>query len=161
MTDSKLFLCRDIKGGVHLVAQADLIQRTAVYAVMRNENGVLLTCDRSNKDRWDLPGGGVEMGEDLMAALRREIKEETNLDMRASNLKKICQFTEYFYDIDSSTGWESSRFFYKLDAIVGDVRLTGNNDDIVDVKFFPDHLDDRISPVARAVVSMVIFENDR
>lgn len=30
---------------------------------------------------WDLPGGGVENNEDLVDCLKREVKEETNLDL--------------------------------------------------------------------------------
>tara|TARA_Y100000034_G_C6676881_1_gene297396 strand:+ start:155 stop:547 length:393 start_codon:yes stop_codon:yes gene_type:complete len=39
---------------------------------------------------WMFPGGKVEQGEDLIQALKREIKEETNLEI--SNLKKISEY---------------------------------------------------------------------
>jgi 8-oxo-dGTP pyrophosphatase MutT (NUDIX family) len=30
---------------------------------------------------WDLPGGHIQVGEDLMVGLKREVKEETTLDI--------------------------------------------------------------------------------
>jgi len=32
---------------------------------------------------WKIPGGGLEEGEDLLAGLRREVREETGLDISA------------------------------------------------------------------------------
>lgn len=38
---------------------------------------------------WDLPGGGVEDNESLIDCLKREIKEETNLDLEPNSIKKL------------------------------------------------------------------------
>jgi len=39
--------------------------------------------DRSNfPDLWAFPGGKVEIGETVIQTIRREVKEETNLDLR-------------------------------------------------------------------------------
>lgn len=38
---------------------------------------------------WDLPGGGVEDNESLVDCLKREIKEETNLDLDPKSIKKL------------------------------------------------------------------------
>lgn len=41
---------------------------------------VLLLLPRGDRDRWGLPGGGIEPGEDHETAAVREVREETGVD---------------------------------------------------------------------------------
>lgn len=49
----------------------------------------------TGKGLWDLPGGKLEPGEDLMDSLRRELAEETGiLELReAANLETVLSYT--------------------------------------------------------------------
>jgi len=57
--------------GPRLAVSAAIFQAGRVLLVRRSRGG--------NAGRWSLPGGHVEFGESLEAALRREIAEETTL----------------------------------------------------------------------------------
>ena len=149
-----MILCRDINGKAHVVAKTSLIKRTSAYGVIRSKKGILLVRDRTSSDKkWDLPGGGVEPKERLLDGLKREIKEETGLDV-VGRPARICKFTEYFYDIDSEQGWESTRHFYEVSQ-KGNPIMGGNYEDIVDARYFKLPLpEERVSAVAVMVTKM-------
>jgi mutator protein MutT len=57
-----------------------------VGAVIQDEQGRILVSQRSLDSKmypgqWQIPGGKVEKDEDCLKALKREVKEETNLEV--------------------------------------------------------------------------------
>lgn len=54
--------------------------RPNVAALVLNRRGKLLVCERiGQKGAWQFPQGGVDMGEKMLKALAREVKEEIGL----------------------------------------------------------------------------------
>jgi 8-oxo-dGTP pyrophosphatase MutT (NUDIX family) len=56
--------------------------RPSVSAVIFDGRGRLLLQQRSDGGQWGLPGGSVEIGESVAAAVVREVLEETGLTVR-------------------------------------------------------------------------------
>lgn len=55
--------------------------RLRVSALLRWEDRILLCRhEKGDKEYWLLPGGGVDSGESLLQALRRELAEELGID---------------------------------------------------------------------------------
>lgn len=82
-----------------------------VGAVILNKADQILLC-KSHKwnDKYVIPGGHVELGESLEAALQREIKEETALDIY--NIKLLSIKESIF-----SQSFASKKHFIFMDYI--------------------------------------------
>ena len=58
-------------------------------AIIVNDEGEILLQSRADRDLWGLPGGCQELGESFKETIIREIKEETNLDVKEEDLELI------------------------------------------------------------------------
>lgn len=58
----------------------DAFYRVSIKALVQDGDRFLLGL-RSDKDRWESFGGGLDFGEDAQTALRREIKEESGCEV--------------------------------------------------------------------------------
>ena len=60
--------------------RTDYLYRISIKGLVRNENGEVLVVKETGRGWWDLPGGGMDHGENLKSAIAREMKEEVNLN---------------------------------------------------------------------------------
>jgi 8-oxo-dGTP diphosphatase len=68
--------------------------RTAVVAIVQNDNGQVLLTKRAIPPylgRWVMPGGKIDLGEPITAALKREVSEEVGLDVHVEGLVDIFE----------------------------------------------------------------------
>jgi ADP-ribose pyrophosphatase YjhB (NUDIX family) len=108
-------------------------------AVVIHEGRVLLI--RRGKPpsagEWSIPGGAVELGESVEAALRREVREETGLEIA------VGRFLEVFERVEPDGDGGVRFHFVVLDyaaTVVGGTLRAG--DDAADAAFAePDDLD--------------------
>ena len=68
-----------------------------VGAIIMNRNKMLIV-KRANepaKGLWSVPGGVVELGEQLHEALKREVKEETGLEVSEPRLVDVVNYIRF------------------------------------------------------------------
>lgn len=65
-----------------------LLQCGVAIILINNKNEILLQ-SRADRNLWGLPGGCQELGETFEETIIREVKEETNLEIRKEDLKLI------------------------------------------------------------------------
>ncbi len=75
-----------------------MIQQIGVKAIIEKDGKILLL-KRSEKydhlkDAWDIPGGRINFGEDPEEGLKREIEEETGLELQ--EIKQILDASTVF-----------------------------------------------------------------
>lgn len=63
--------------------------KRAVVAIIKDDKGNVLMGKRQDSGKYSLPAGGIEDGEHPRDAIKREIREETGLDMTSCKLVKI------------------------------------------------------------------------
>jgi 8-oxo-dGTP diphosphatase len=81
--------------------------RTLAKALLVEDDKILILRRSDTDDRrplqWDLPGGGVDPGEDIKQACSREILEEAGLVVPVSDLKVMHAMSEITESGESAT----------------------------------------------------------
>src|SRR5690606_16547665 len=99
---------------------------TGVGAIVLQQDEVLLVRRGTapQKGLWSLPGGALELGESLHQAVRREVMEETGLDVR------VLEFAGAFERITKDDDGEIQYHYVLLDylcEIVGGTLAAGDD----------------------------------
>ena len=63
--------------------------QTGAAIIIRNENGQILLQERTDRDKWGLPGGCQDLGEDLRVTAVREAYEETGIKLDPNKIELI------------------------------------------------------------------------
>lgn len=101
--------CHSIYGNPVTIPREKLQFRLGVYAVMLREDKALLVTNRSS-GKFSFPGGGVDRGETLQEALRRELREEAGIEI---DIRRFLRFREdFFYYDPKDEAFQSIQFFY-------------------------------------------------
>lgn len=70
-------------------------RRPGVYAVLRDGDSVLVTHQAAPVPEFQLPGGGIDPGESPVAALHREVFEETG--WKIGPVRRLGAFRRFTY----------------------------------------------------------------
>ncbi len=101
--------CDRFSGGTIEVEAAALEMRPSTYGLVLNDNSILVSRSRGT-GKLRLPGGGVEKGEKIVEALKREVTEETGLEIQVNS---FIYFTERFFHNDpSNSSYQCYLFFF-------------------------------------------------
>ena len=63
--------------------------QTGAAIIIRNENGQILLQERTDRNKWGLPGGCQDLGEDLRVTAVREALEETGIKLDPNEIELI------------------------------------------------------------------------
>jgi ADP-ribose pyrophosphatase YjhB (NUDIX family) len=113
-------------------------------ALVTDDRGRLLMARRAidpYRGMWDLPGGFLEEGEDPVAALRRELREETGLEIEPFEL--LGAFVDW-YGPERGEGVQATlNLYWTARAVSGDACPA---DDVGELQWFePDDLPDELA----------------
>jgi len=93
---------------VHKPDDEEIHWRASAYALVRNDAGEVLMVKPSWHDKWELPGGGVEVEETLSQAIVRECMEETGYRVTITSVTPIHVGEQFF------KGVRVDKFFHSI-----------------------------------------------
>lgn len=98
----------------------------AVAALIRKEEHVLLIKRgvEPSQGKWSLPGGKIELGEELQEALRREMKEELQVEVRVHDISKVKDYIER--DQQGQVKWHYILIDFNCEIISGTPTATSD-----------------------------------
>ncbi len=127
-----------------------------VMAVIRNDAGDVLVARRADFDALDVPGGYCDLGETTTAAVIREVREETGLDVEPVRIMGI-------YSENMLATYPNGDKVHGV-GLAFDCRVTGgtlqaDHDEISDVSFVP-LADVLVQPVVPEMSGMMQLWHD-
>ena len=119
----------------------DLPYRTGVGIVVLNSKNKVFVGKRKDNpfDKWQMPQGGVDPNEPLVAAMKRELEEETSI----KNIKILKEFNQWLeYDLPENLIekiWKGKYKGQKQKWFI--VRFTGEENEININTEYPEFID--------------------
>ena len=106
----------------------------AVGCVVRKDNEFLLVREaRMDKGLWNQPGGWLDKGENLVDGARREVKEETGLDVQIKGLLGVFNLVKRNHP-EAKTDIHCVKIIFAAEVVGGE--LSFDKDEITEARWF-------------------------
>ena len=94
----------------------------AVTAVIQDARGRILLIHRTDNERWALPGGTVEIGENVPTTLVREVREETGIDVEVIGLVGVYSDPKHVIAYDDGEVRQQFALSFRARPVGGTLR---------------------------------------
>jgi len=112
----------------------------AASAIVTNAQGEILLHRRSDNDLWALPGGAMELGESILQTVRREVREETGLDVEPLRVVGIYTDPRYVVEYSNHEVRQQFSICFHCRVVGGELHVSSES---TELKFIPsDSIDD-------------------
>lgn len=127
-----------------------------VAVAVINENGEFLLQKRRD-GVWGVPGGFMEPGESTEETGRREVLEETGLEVGHLNLIGVFSGKQYFVKLPNGDEFHPVTVAYVTKEINGG-ELKADGEESMEVKFFKvSELPDKLNPFIKGLIKQYSF----
>jgi ADP-ribose pyrophosphatase YjhB (NUDIX family) len=103
-------------------------------AIIRDDRGRILFVRRKDKGTWGMPAGSIELDESILGCLRREVKEETGLDVVAATPMAIYSEPRFSYMTAYGDPYQMFAVVFLVDQWSG--QLLPQTDETLEARFF-------------------------
>ncbi len=133
-----------------IIGTRPIILVGSAVAVLNEHNKILL--QKRPEGVWGLPGGLLELGESAEEAGRREVLEETGIEIGHLQLVNVLSGKQYFRKLPNGDEFYPVTIVYiSKDIKSSTIKIDGK--ETIDAGFFNiDKLPDQTSPLTRKVI---------
>jgi len=110
-----------------------LILPGAVVIILNDKNEILL--QERKPGLFGLPGGLMDLGESLEETARREVFEETGLNVMDLELCQVFSEPDYYFKIDNGDEFYSVTVVYQSKNFTGNLQI--REDETLSLGFYP------------------------
>jgi 8-oxo-dGTP pyrophosphatase MutT (NUDIX family) len=138
-----------------LVGKRPLIMAGAALLALNAQNQLLMI-KRTDNGCWGVPGGAMELGEDLQETAKRETKEEIGVEAGDIELFGVYSGQELFYRYPNGAEVYNVTAVYLTRSLIGEIEV--NPDEHSQYRYFdlqdlPAEISPPIQPILRDLVS--------
>lgn len=99
----------------------------AVTAIVRNKDGQVLMIERTDNGLWAVPGGAQDIGETVVEAVVREVREETGVDVEVIGLSGIYSDPRHVIAYDDGEVRQEFSLCFRARPVGGDLRTSAES----------------------------------
>ncbi len=114
---------RDVFGKTYKIEAGDLEWRPSIYGLVIKDGKLLMS--HQFGDKYDLPGGGIELGEQMTEAVVREVREETGIETRPMKLLDVAESFFVWPDPEKQYNYHSILIYYLCEYVGGEFSIDG------------------------------------
>ena len=100
-----------------------------------NKSGEILLNLRSDTGTWGIPGGSMELYEDIRETAVRELKEEAGITAVSLELVDVLSGKDYYFEYPNGDKMCNVIVLFKVLNYSGEIRVSDNESR--ELKFFP------------------------
>ncbi|EEL50820.1 MULTISPECIES: NUDIX hydrolase [Bacillus cereus group] len=137
------------------IAGSRPLNLAGVAVAVLNEQGQILLQKRKS-GVWGVPGGFIELGESTEEAGRREVLEETGIEIGKLDLVGVFSGKEFFVKLPNGDEFYPITIAYMCKEINGGI-LQADGIESLEVKFFNlNQLPENLSPFIKKIIQQQI-----
>lgn len=107
------------------VGHDTLIGVGATTLVFNEKNEILLNL-RSDTNTWGIPGGAMELYEDIRETAIRELKEEVGISAKSLELVDVLSGKEYYFEYPNGDKMCTVIVLFKVANYSGEIKVSDN-----------------------------------
>jgi 8-oxo-dGTP pyrophosphatase MutT (NUDIX family) len=134
-----------------IVGHLPIILVGAVVVIVDPQGRILLQQRKYPYGAWGLPGGLMELGESAEETARREVMEETNLNLQDLTLINVYSGSGHYVKSANGDEFYVVTVAYYTEQALGDLKMN-KEESLAMQYFYPEQIPDRVVKSHRQVI---------